>query len=104
MVETNHRVEEMSHFLKLLSDGTRLEILRRLYVREHCVCDFVELFDISQPAVSRHLKLLRQSEIILERRERQWIHFRINPNHPQYDLLLSILEAVDLPMIPQKNC
>ncbi|HCN56765.1 MAG TPA: ArsR family transcriptional regulator [Exiguobacterium sp.] len=104
MIETTNRVDEMSQFLKLLSDGTRLEILRRLHVREHCVCDFVEMFDISQPAVSRHLKLLRQSQIILERRERQWIHFRINPDHPQYELLLTILDAMDLPAIPEKSC
>ncbi|KOP28905.1 ArsR family transcriptional regulator [Exiguobacterium sp. BMC-KP] len=104
MIETAKRVEEMSQFLKLLSDATRLEILRRLHVREHCVCDFVELFDISQPAVSRHLKLLRQSQIILERRERQWIYFRINPDHPQHQLLLTILGTMDIPDIPQKSC
>lgn len=104
MIETAKRVEEMSQFFKLLSDGTRLEILRRLHVREHCVCDFVELFDISQPAVSRHLKLLRQSQIILERRERQWIYFRINPDHPQHELLLAILGTMDIPDIPQKSC
>ncbi|MGX9808055.1 ArsR/SmtB family transcription factor [Exiguobacterium acetylicum] len=104
MIETAKRVEEMSQFFKLLSDGTRLEILRRLHVREHCVCDFVELFDISQPAVSRHLKLLRQSQIILERRERQWIYFRINPDHPQHQLLLTILGTMDIPDIPQKSC
>ena len=104
MIETAKRVEEMSQFFKLLSDGTRLEILRRLHIREHCVCDFVELFDISQPAVSRHLKLLRQSQIILERRERQWIYFRINPDHPQHELLLTILGTMDIPDIPQKSC
>jgi len=104
LIETAKRVEEMSQFFKLLSDATRLEILRRLHVREHCVCDFVELFDISQPAVSRHLKLLRQSQIILERRERQWIYFRINPDHPQHELLLTILGTMDTPDIPQKSC
>jgi len=104
LIETAKRVEEMSQFFKLLSDGTRLEILRRLHVREHCVCDFVELFDISQPAVSRHLKLLRQSQIILERRERQWIYFRINPDHPQHELLLTILGTMDISDVPQKSC
>lgn len=104
MLETAKRVDEMSQFLKLLSDGTRLEILRRLHVREQCVCDFVELFDISQPAVSRHLKLLRQSQVILERRERQWIYFRINPDHPQHNLLMTILNSMELPKIPGKTC
>lgn len=104
VIETAKRVEEMSQFLKLLSDGTRLEILRRLHVREHCVCDFVEMFDISQPAVSRHLKLLRQSQLILERRERQWIYFRINPDHPQHRLLLTILAEMDTPDIPDRSC
>ena len=104
LIKTANRVDEMSQFFKLLSDGTRLEILRRLHVREHCVCDFVEMFDISQPAVSRHLKLLRQSQLILERRERQWIYFRINPDHPQHRLLLTILEEMDMPDIPDRSC
>lgn len=97
-------VDEMSQFLKLLSDGTRLEILRRLAVREHCVCDFVELFAISQPAVSRHLKLLRQAHLILERRVRQWTYFRLNPDHPRYALLLTILTTTPLPDVQRKQC
>jgi ArsR family transcriptional regulator len=62
------------------------------------------MFDISQPAVSRHLKLLRQSQLILERRERQWIYFRINPDHPQHRLLLTILAEMDTPDIPDRSC
>ena len=104
MIQTVKPVEEMSQFLKLLGDGTRLEVLRRLAVREHCVCDFVELFDISQPAVSRHLKLLRQAHLILERRERQWIYFRLNPNHSQYNLLMTILTTTPLPDLQLNQC
>ena len=104
MVQTVTPVEEMSQFLKLLSDGTRLEILRRLAVHEHCACDFVELFAISQPAVSRHLKLLRQAHVILERRERQWTYFRLNPDHPRYVLLLTILMENPLPELRLKQC
>ncbi|MCT4792180.1 MULTISPECIES: metalloregulator ArsR/SmtB family transcription factor [Exiguobacterium] len=105
MIRTANPVEEMSQFLKLLSDSTRLEVLRRLHAREHCVCDFVEMFDISQPAVSRHLKLLRQAQVILERRERQWIYFRLNPDHPQHDLLLTILNSMEpLPVSLPNSC
>ncbi|HAK99762.1 MULTISPECIES: helix-turn-helix transcriptional regulator [Exiguobacterium] len=99
-ITADHSTIEVSQFLKLLSDPTRLEIIRRLAVREHCVCDFVDLFGISQPAVSRHLKLLRSAGVILERRERQWNYFRLNSEHGQHDLLRRILEQVGVADVP----
>ncbi|WP_214851326.1 metalloregulator ArsR/SmtB family transcription factor [Exiguobacterium sp. s193] len=97
----NTDVETVSVYLKLLSDGIRLDMLNRLQEREHCVCDFVDLYAISQPAISRHLKLLRQAHVILERRDRQWIHFRLNPNHPHYALLVTILATLDRPPLTE---
>ena len=64
-----------------------------------------DILCVSQPAVSRHLKLLRQAQVILERRERQWIYFRLNPDHPQHDLLLTILNSMEpLPVSLPKSC
>jgi len=88
-------VEAMSQFLKALSDPTRLEIIRRIQGKEHCVCEFVEMFDISQPAISRHLKVLKTAEVILERRDRQWIYYRLNEAHPQYEIVLHILKELE---------
>ncbi|WP_214765897.1 MULTISPECIES: metalloregulator ArsR/SmtB family transcription factor [unclassified Exiguobacterium] len=99
----NTDVETVSAYLKLLSDGIRLDMLNRLQEREHCVCDFVDVYGISQPAISRHLKLLRQAHIILERRDRQWIHFRLNPDHSHYALLVTILATLERPSLTEGN-
>ena len=97
----NTDVETVSAYLKLLSDGIRLDMLNRLQEREHCVCDFVAVYAVSQPAISRHLKLLRQAHVILERRDRQWIHFRLNPNHPHSALLVTVLATLDRPSVTE---
>jgi ArsR family transcriptional regulator len=45
--------------------------------QEVCVCYFVEVLQISQPKVSRHLAYLRRAEIVAARRQGTWMHYRI---------------------------
>ena len=72
-------------FLAALADSTRLRIVALLQRHgELCVCDLVTALDSHQPKVSRHLAILRKSELILGRRTRQWIHYRIHPNLPDW--------------------
>ena len=49
-------VEETADVMKILADKTRLSIVGFLFNNDYCVCEFVELFNISQPAVSQHIK------------------------------------------------
>ncbi len=74
----------MSAQLKLIGDQTRLTILSFLKEQELCVCDLVELIGMSQPAISQHLKKLKEAEIILERKVGTWVHFRLNQNLEPY--------------------
>ncbi|SDM78325.1 ArsR/SmtB family transcription factor [Paenibacillus jilunlii] len=64
--------------LKLLGDRTRLLMLSLLKEREWCVCEFVEIFDISQPAISQHLRKLRSKGIVKEQKRGQWVHYSLN--------------------------
>ncbi|PSR20470.1 MAG: hypothetical protein C7B45_14725 [Sulfobacillus acidophilus] len=48
---------------RVLGDATRLRILGLLGVRDACVCELVELLPVSQPAVSQHLRRLRQAAL-----------------------------------------
>ncbi|AJD91983.1 ArsR family transcriptional regulator [Jeotgalibacillus malaysiensis] len=99
MISTAPGVEKMSAFFKVLGDPTRLEMLRRMYTSEHCVCEFVEMFQISQPAISRHLRVMKQAGIVLERKDRQWNYFRLNEQDPFYPLLVeAIKELGELPV------
>lgn len=64
---------------KALGDATRLQIVQMLFHKELCVCDILDAFTISQPAISHHLAILRQAEIVLVRKEGKWVFYRLNP-------------------------
>lgn len=56
---------------KALGEPTRLKIIRLLATRELCVCDLEEIMQFSQPRISQHLKVLKQSGLVSERKEGQ---------------------------------
>ncbi|GKV67452.1 MULTISPECIES: helix-turn-helix transcriptional regulator [unclassified Sporosarcina] len=80
--------------LKLLGDKTRLTMLKLLMSHECCVCEFVEIFKMSQPAISQHLRKLRDIELVKEVRSGQWVFYSINSDHEDYQLIKSILDQL----------
>lgn len=72
----------MEKYLKALADANRLTLLSCLKNKEVCVCDLVDVLNISQPAVSQHLKRLKDAGIIKERRVGTWKHYSIEENLP----------------------
>ncbi|WP_379131137.1 ArsR/SmtB family transcription factor [Paenibacillus sp. sgz500958] len=75
---------EISDDLKLLGDKTRLAMLSLLKEREWCVCEFVDIFDISQPAISQHLRKLKSQGIVKESKRGQWVHYSLNVEDKPY--------------------
>jgi ArsR family transcriptional regulator len=70
-----------------LSHQTRLRCLLLLLAQEElCVCELTHALDIAQPVMSRHLAVLRDSDLVLDRREGLWIHYRIHPKLPDWAL------------------
>lgn len=68
---------------KALADSTRLRMLMLLVMEgELCVCELTHALDEIQPKISRHLAQLRESGVVLDRRQGQWIYYRINPDLP----------------------
>ena len=64
-----------------LANQTRLRCLMLLLNhRELCVCELTRALGVSQPHVSRHLALLRESGLVRDRREGLWVHYRIHPD------------------------
>jgi DNA-binding transcriptional ArsR family regulator len=63
-----------------LADPTRRAILARLALREMSVTELAEPFDMSLPAVSKHLKVLERANLIARGREAQWRPCRIDPH------------------------
>jgi len=71
-------IREMFAPLRALSDETRLEILRMLKGEELYAQQIVERLSISQPSVSRHLRLMVASGVLTERRDEKMKYYRIN--------------------------
>jgi len=71
--------DRLSMTLSALADPTRRAILARLATGEATVNQLAEPFDISLPAISRHLKVLQKAGLISQGREAQWRPCRITP-------------------------
>ncbi|KOR89470.1 ArsR/SmtB family transcription factor [Paenibacillus solani] len=84
------QIQEMADKLKLLSDGTRLTILALLREREYCVCELVDILEISQPGVSQHLRKLKSYGLVKEDKRGQWVYYSLNVDDQPY--IKSVLE------------
>ena len=73
-IQTNPSLDLL---FRALADATRLRLLNLIADREICVCYFVEILNISQPKVSRHLAYLRRAGIVASRRDGKWMHYRL---------------------------
>ena len=72
-------------FFKLLADETRLgAILLIAQEGELCVCELTTALAETQPKVSRHLAMLRKAQLVLDRRQGQWVFYRMNPALPDW--------------------
>lgn len=80
----------MERLFQALSDHTRLRLLNLMADREVCVCYFIEVLDLPQPTISRHLAYLRRTGLVSARREGKWMHYRITvPRNPVARRLLT---------------
>ena len=70
---------------KTLSDETRLGIVLLLReMGELCVCDLCTALEQSQPKISRHLAMLRESGLLLDRKQGKWVHYRLSLHIPSW--------------------
>ena len=90
-----NQMEEMAQLLKAVSDSNRLKLLACLKRGEVCVCDFVDVLQISQPAVSQQVKKLKDAGIILERKKGTWKYCRLNEvQEPYIQAIIDQLEPI----------
>src|SRR5947207_14852645 len=65
---------------KALADPTRVAIVNRLAAADQvCVCDLTASFDLSQPTISHHLKILREAGLVDATRRGTWAYYRLVP-------------------------
>ncbi len=70
--------------LSALAEPTRLEAMRLLADgSEHCVCELMGKLGATQSRMSRHMQILKQAALVVDRRDAQWVRYRINPGLPE---------------------
>lgn len=70
---------ELAATFKALADPTRVAIVNRLAAGECCVCDLTAAFELSQPTVSHHLRILRDAGLVEAERRGTWAYYRLLP-------------------------
>lgn len=63
---------------KALSDSNRLKIVEMLSDGEKCGCKLLEAFEITQPTLSHHMKILCDCGLVETRKEGKWSHYSLN--------------------------
>lgn len=90
---SEEQARHYSEWFKILADPTRLRILNLLSRNAEplCVCDIVDRFDLGQPTISHHLKILRDSCFVTTERRANFIYYSLNR-----DCVAGLPEAVQL--------
>lgn len=87
-------VDDLDAVFKGFADPTRIRILSLLAAGELCVCDIVEILELPQPAVSRHLAYLRRMGLVEATREWKFAHYRLAaPTHAVHKNLLNCVRS-----------
>ena len=93
MVPNSDELQQLSELYKAMGDYTRLRILWLLCHCEECVCNIAAAVDMSAPAVSHHLRILKKSGIISSRREGKEVYYSLSDT-PQAKLLHHSIDAL----------
>lgn len=72
-------MDNLSLLLKLVSDKNRLQLLCMLQNGEHCVCELIEHFNLSQSLISHHLKDLKDGGLVADRKDGKWSYYFLTP-------------------------
>jgi ArsR family transcriptional regulator, arsenate/arsenite/antimonite-responsive transcriptional repressor len=79
---TMEQAEQVAPLLKALADPVRLRLLSLVAShedREACICDLNDAFDLSQPTISHHMKVLHEAGLVDRDKRGVWVYYRIRP-------------------------
>ena len=86
-------IKRTAELFKAVSDPTRLRIINALILSEMCVCDIATLLSMTQPAISHHLKILRQMQLVKYRREGKIVYYQLDDEHVRNLFYQGLLHA-----------
>jgi ArsR family transcriptional regulator len=79
---SSEQATDLAGIFKALADPVRIRLLSMIATApggESCVCDLADGFDVSQPTISHHLKVLRQAGLLTSERRASWVYYRAVP-------------------------
>ncbi|GAB3798883.1 metal-responsive transcriptional regulator AseR [Virgibacillus kimchii] len=94
MQQTLVEMDKAAVILKLLGDRTRLTMMKLMDEQACCVCELVEIFQMSQPSISQHVRKLKDLGLVTEERRGQWIFYSVNKSSEYYAFIQPILEQL----------
>jgi ArsR family transcriptional regulator len=77
--EVEQTLANLEKVFAALGQEIRLRLFLILCINSFCVCELEELFHVSQPAISRHLNILKEAGLVIDTRKGQWVLYRANP-------------------------
>ncbi|GGQ90844.1 transcriptional regulator [Streptomyces asoensis] len=92
---------ELSRMFKALSDPIRLRLLSLIASHEGgeaCVCDLTGPFDVSQPTISHHLKVLREAGLVGSERRGTWVYYWVLP-----EALVKLSALLEIPAMSART-
>ena len=94
---SDERRQRVLGLFKALADGTRFDVFRLIAAQREpiCACDIVDRFNVSQPTIAHHLKVLREAGLITVSRRGVWAWYAVDPGGT--DLLDSIPGMLAVP-------
>lgn len=78
-MSTTTTADALDRRFQALSDPKRRRILALLGDGERCVCELVDEMEVSQSLLSFHLKALKEADLVRDRRDGRWVHYRVRP-------------------------
>lgn len=78
---TDELLCDLSDLFRLFGDTTRVKILFSLFESEMCVCAIAELLGMTQSAISHQLKILKDANLVTNRREGKTIYYFLSDDH-----------------------
>ncbi|MDR1101260.1 MAG: metalloregulator ArsR/SmtB family transcription factor [Clostridiales bacterium] len=89
----DYHIQKVAELFRALNDPTRLKIINALLLAEMCVCDIASLLNMTQPAVSHHLKVLRQTNLVTYRRKGKIVYYALSDEHVRNVFYQGLLHA-----------
>ena len=95
---------KIAPLLKALADPVRLRLMSMVWSHEGaeaCVCDLIPAFDLSQPTISHHLKVLHDSGLLYREKRGVWVFYRARPEAMEAMASLFTTAGLSLPENPE---